>query len=1309
MSIRNFTSFTDNTLLFSGISVNETGVGTTNSFISDDVMVLGSIDLPTGIVAGLSWRNFVAGASGPGSSLSLEINYTITETDPVRGITGIRSNSFVPDTTIPVGSSLSLRQEVRDASGTLIGSSQLTRAPTVNDAQDPPFEAGDLNLLAAYGTVSVKIVITVSIATTAAAGTGVSFSAMTQNYNDATSFAGLGDYVFEDKNRNGVQDAGDLAIAGVTVQLLDAAGAQIGTTTTNGVGFYEFLGLTPGAYSVRFVTPTGFAPTLANQGANDALDSDAVAGGITQQVTLASGDFNGTLDAGFFKPTRSLDLEKTTSGPSNSNPVAANYDNEDLPNGAGVPILVAGTSVTWTYQVRNTGEAAFAASELVLVDDNGTVANMADDMSIANGTITFQGVQTGDGDNLLEAGEVWLYRAAGTVQNLGTMGAATTFNLAGSSALDGTDGNERAFTSGGISAKATAFSRDSTGTWQTGYLGAFGGGLGVTDRAEGDGSGNKHTVDNTDRDNYVLFRFNQSVVLDKAFLGYVVDDSDLRIWIGNVTGAFGSALTLSDAVLANLGFTEVNETTLTTARWADLNASNIAGNVVVIAANTGEATTEDNFKIDQLVLSASGSGIYANKATISAPNATGDSDLSHYRNGSPAAPGLDLEKTTNGSTNSNHTAPDYNNEDTANGVGVPVLAIGSDVTWTYRLANTGNTAFAASEIVLVDDNGTIGNTTDDMSIANGKITFQGVQTGDADNLLEAGEVWLYKATGTVKNLTTPGITTNFDFSGSSALDGTDGNERSFTSGGVSVKATAWSRVDGANGAWANGFLGAYGSGLGVTDRGEGNGSGDRHTVDNMEGRDNYVLFRFDQSVIVDKAYLGYVVGDSDISVWIGNVNNAFNTAITLSDAMLTGLGFKEINDTTLTSARWADFNAGNLAGNVLVIAASDIDTTPEDRFKIDQLTVQTPSQSGVYSNKATVSAQGVSDFDLSHYKNGAAPKPGIDIEKTTNGPTNSNHTAPTYDNEDVANGTGVPILTPGSDVSWTYQVKNTGGTQIAAADIKIVDDNGTIPNTADDMSIANGKIMRISREGTNEFLDPGETWTYQASAKVQNLVTWSSATTLDFSGSSALDGTDGNIRTYTSGDLSVKAGAWSRVDGAGGAWANGFLGTYGSGLGVTDRGEGNGSGDRHTVDNMGGRDNYILFRFNQDVVVDKAYLGYVVGDSDISIWIGDISDAFNANVTLSDSVLAGLGFKEVNDTTSTAARWADFNAGNLSGNVLVIAASDMDMTPDDRFKLDQLVVRKEPDVGTYANKATVWVPGASDFDLSHYTNNDIWH
>src|SRR5262249_22004037 len=160
----------------------------------------------------------------------------------------------------------------------------------------------------------------------------------------------------------------------------------------------------------------------------------------------------------------------------------------------------------------------------------------------------------------------------------------------------------------------------------------------------------------------------------------------------------------------------------------------------------------------------------------------------------------------------------------ANGSGVPILTPGSSVTWTYKVTNTGNVQFAFNEVVVTDDNGTPGNTADDMSTTNGQITFLSVQTGDADTILEPGEVWLYKSTGTVQTLAVPsGSPTTFDFSGSTATSGTAGNVRTFTSGSLSVKASGFSR-DKSSGAWSTAYLGSYGGGLGVTDGSEGTGA-----------------------------------------------------------------------------------------------------------------------------------------------------------------------------------------------------------------------------------------------------------------------------------------------------------------------------------------------------------------------------------------------------------------------------------------------------------------------------------------------------
>ena len=71
--------------------------------------------------------------------------------------------------------------------------------------------------------------------------------------------ASIGNVVFEDLNRNGRQDAGEPGVGGVTVELLDGAGSVVATTSTSPAGQYEFTGLEPGTYSVRFDPTT--APT----------------------------------------------------------------------------------------------------------------------------------------------------------------------------------------------------------------------------------------------------------------------------------------------------------------------------------------------------------------------------------------------------------------------------------------------------------------------------------------------------------------------------------------------------------------------------------------------------------------------------------------------------------------------------------------------------------------------------------------------------------------------------------------------------------------------------------------------------------------------------------------------------------------------------------------------------------------------------------------------------------------------------------------------------------------------------------------
>jgi large repetitive protein len=117
--------------------------------------------------------------------------------------------------------------------------------------------------------------------------------------NTLTCLASLGDYVWYDNNQNGIQDAGETGVQGVTVSLYNCNNTFISSTTTNNVGFYQFLNLTPNqSYYVVFGNlPSGYIFTIANNGA-DNLDSDAGLNGQTTCVSLVAGQNYPDLDAG---------------------------------------------------------------------------------------------------------------------------------------------------------------------------------------------------------------------------------------------------------------------------------------------------------------------------------------------------------------------------------------------------------------------------------------------------------------------------------------------------------------------------------------------------------------------------------------------------------------------------------------------------------------------------------------------------------------------------------------------------------------------------------------------------------------------------------------------------------------------------------------------------------------------------------------------------------------------------------------------------------------------------------------------------
>ncbi len=101
----------------------------------------------------------------------------------------------------------------------------------------------------------------------------------------------IGDRIWNDVDRDGVQDASETGVAGVTVVLRDGDGAVISTTITDGNGNYRFDDLPPGTFSVEVDT------TTLPSGVTIVSDPDGTNDGRTT-VTLAVGQTIDTVDFG---------------------------------------------------------------------------------------------------------------------------------------------------------------------------------------------------------------------------------------------------------------------------------------------------------------------------------------------------------------------------------------------------------------------------------------------------------------------------------------------------------------------------------------------------------------------------------------------------------------------------------------------------------------------------------------------------------------------------------------------------------------------------------------------------------------------------------------------------------------------------------------------------------------------------------------------------------------------------------------------------------------------------------------------------
>ena len=190
-------------------------------------------------------------------------------------------------------------------------------------------------------------------------------------YEPAPNPASLGDRVFNDLNQNGIQDPGEPGLRNLEVMLLDPGDdgvcadddSELTTTTTDPGGIYRFTNLTSGQpYCVMFNLPDGFVFSPANQGDNDATDSDAnPENGKSQIVTLSPGENNRTVDAGGYRQGNpGIDLVKTVG-----------TDPDECASEDDITVF-QGATVYYCYTVTNTGDVTLSVHDLT-DDQLGTV------------------------------------------------------------------------------------------------------------------------------------------------------------------------------------------------------------------------------------------------------------------------------------------------------------------------------------------------------------------------------------------------------------------------------------------------------------------------------------------------------------------------------------------------------------------------------------------------------------------------------------------------------------------------------------------------------------------------------------------------------------------------------------------------------------------------------------------------------------------------------------------------------------------------------------------------------------------------
>ncbi|TDT16750.1 putative repeat protein (TIGR01451 family) [Ilumatobacter fluminis] len=967
---------------------------------------------------------FAGNAEVPGCA---EAAWSTTPPSPISSAAAIRI-SYVDDATgepgvLALGESFQLEWPMRASVAAVPGdvatnafgwSAQSATSNTVNTAAPPPVD------------------ITVAELGDHFVGDQVWYDADYDGVQDEAPLVGVPQVpvaIFLDNNGNGVLDADDLFVD------------ETVTDSSTGVeGQYLFSALPEGDYFIAFAPPSDWVVSPAFEGGDSAADSNgteepafptglwdpaAVNGPlyddvfVSDMVTLgpdnpsADNPNDLTIDLGLWRPDPSISIEKATNAIDVDAPTAA--DDADSPTGKYIP---EGEDVVWSYVVTNTGNTVL--ENVVVTDDAGTPADPSDDLSTTAGTITCPVATLAIGESTTCTSTTPAPAEAGQYDN--------TADVVGDPVLPDIPWSEESY--------ADLVRLDGSP-----FFDGDGNVVPVVDDDPSHYFGAVATIDIEKSTNDVPA---DAVGTDPA--GPIVPTLDPVTWTYVVTIPAPGNVALADVTIV-----DDNGTPADTSDDITTDEMTFVGGD---ADGDGLLDVDETWTFEADAPNGAILGIYENSADVIGtpvepdgtpivnPDGTPmeqpvDDDPSHYYG--IAVPAIDIEKSTN------DVPADLPGSDPAG----PEILAGSDVYWTYVIANTGNVDLEVTS--FTDDQiGTIATCEEDAIdtvfptvIAPGaSVTCTAREAGGADlgQYVNTADV-----TGTPLDGDGEVITENQTPDGPIPVEPPSDDDPSNYLG-VGEPGIAIDKV-------TSGFLWdadlsdfvevAAGDGITVSPAQEVTWI---YTVTNTG---DFALA--DVAVVDDNG----TVGDEsdDLSTEAGT--------IVFVDGDVDGDGLLDVDEVWVYRATGASAlgTYENLADTVGTA------TDPEGNPIVDQ-----DGENPFVDDEGNST---IVDDDPSGYV--AVGEPGIAIDKVTAGYL--------WDRDlgelvEVPAGDGITV-SPGREVTWIYTVTNTG--DFALADVAVVDDNGTVGDESDDLSTEAGTIVFVDGDVDGDgLLDVDEVWVYRA-------------------------------------------------------------------------------------------------------------------------------------------------------------------------------------------------------------------------------------